>query len=319
MVAGTVAALASGASANAARLARLPRIGLMVRDGNPEFVAAFTDELARLGHVDGRTVVIEKRLARPDLSDVPAQARELARTDLKVIVVGSTTWANEVLKANPNMPIIIVTAAAMVESGYAKSRERPGGNVTGGEELPPGLTGKRMSLLKRLAPDVSRMGLLAAAENAAYRVQLEDALATAARLGVTVKPYPAPSPRAIEQALRAMVADGMNGLVNFQSGFSLAHRQFIVDFAAQHRLPAIYQATRFVDAGGLMAYSPDQDEQFREAARKADKVLRGARVGDLPITYPPRYFLTINVAAAKALGLEIPPDLAREADLRNAS
>lgn len=286
----------------------------MLRARYPEFVAAFTDELARLGHVDGRTVIIEKRLAKDDLSDVPAQALELTRMNLKVIVVGSSTWANAVMKANPKMPMIIVTSAAMVESGYAKSRERPGGNITGNDELPPGLTGHRMALLKEAAPGVSRIGLLAAAEDAAYRVQLGDANAAATRLSLTVKPYPAPSPKAIEQALAAMVADGMNGLVNFQSGFSLAHRQFIVDFAARHRLPGIYQATRFVDAGGLMAYSPDQDEQVREAARYADKVLRGARVGDLPIKYPPRYLLTINASAARALGLVLPAALLRKAD-----
>ena len=295
-----------------------PRIGLMMRAGYPEFVAAFTDELARLGHVDGRTVIIEKRLAKPDLSDMPAQAEELGRMDLKLIVVSSSPWAWAVAKANPAMPVVIVTTAAMVESGFAKSLEHPGGNFTGGEELPPGLTGKRMGLLKQAAPNVSRIGLLAAAsEDADYRIQLDDARATATWLGVTVKPYPAPSPTAIEDALTTMVADGMNGLVNFQSGFSLAHRKFIVDFAARHRLPAIYQATRFVDAGGLMAWSPDQDEQFRQAARYAEKVLRGAKVGDLPISYPPRYFLTINLAAAKALNLLIPGDLLRQADLRN--
>lgn len=290
----------------------------MLRASYPEFAAAFVDELARLGHVDGTHVIVEKRLARPDLSDVPMQAAELAAMDLRFIVVGSSTWANAVRRANPAMPIIIVTAAAMVESGYADSRERPGRNITGGDELPPGLTATRMALLKEAAPNVTHIGLLAAAEDAAYRVQLADAEAAAARLGVAIKPYSAPSPLAIEQALAAMIADGMNGLVNFQSGFSLAHRQFIVDFAAGHGLPGMYQATRFVDAGGLMAYSPDQDEQFREAARYADQALRGARISDLPIRYPARYFLTINVAAASALGLRLPAGLLSRAELRNA-
>lgn len=287
VVAGAVVTLAAGTFAAARPPRSPPHIGLMMRAGYPEFITAFSDELARLGHVDGQTVIIEKRLAKPDLSDMHSQALELARMDLKLIVVSSGNWAREVAQANPAMPVVIVTMAAMVESGFAKSREHPGGNFTGGEELPPGLTGRRMALLKEAAPSVSRIGLLAAAEDAAYRIQLNDARAAATRLGVTVKPYPAPSPRAIEQALAAMVSDGMNGLVNFQSGFSLAHRQYIVDFVASHRLPAIYQATRFVDAGGLMAWSPDQDEQFREAARYADKVLRGARVGDLPVKYPP--------------------------------
>lgn len=316
VLSGTAAILAGG-FASAETSAKLPCIGLMIRAGYPEFIAAFSDELARLGFVDGRNVVIEKRLAKADLSDVPVQAAELTRMDLKVIVVSSSSWADAVVRANPAMPMIIVTSAAMVESGYAHSRERPGGNITGGDELPPGLTGTRMALLKQAAPKVSRLGLLAASENAAYRIQLDDAQSAALRLGLTVKPYLAPSPTAIEQALAAMVADRIDGFVNFQSGFSLAHRQYIVDFAARHRLPAIYQATRFVDAGGLMAWSPDQDEQSREAARYADKVLRGARVGDLPIKYPPRYHLTIDVAAARALGLVLPADLLRRASLRN--
>jgi putative tryptophan/tyrosine transport system substrate-binding protein len=317
MIAGTAAALATIGRAGAQPLAGVPRIGFMARAMYPEFDRAFTQELARLGHVDGRNLVIERRLARADLSDVPAQAAELAAMDLKFIVVGSSTWANAVIRTNPAIPMIIVTAAAMVESGYAISRERPGRNITGGDELPPGLTVTRMTLLKRVAPGVTQIGLLAAAEDAAYRVQLADAAAAASRLGVIIKPYPAPSPRAIEQALAAMMKDGVNGLVNFQSGFSLAHRQFIVDFAAKHRLPGIYQATRFVDAGGLMAWSPDQDEQFREAARTAHRVLRGARIGEIPIRYPARYVLTINVAAAEALNLNIPADLRRKADLRH--
>jgi putative ABC transport system substrate-binding protein len=171
-----------------------------------------------------------------------------------------------------------------------------------------------MALLKRAAPKVSSIGILASPDNPPFDIQLADAKRAAVELGVEVTPYTVKSREAIEQALIDMVAKGMNGLVHFQSGLTLAHRQFIVDFAAQHRLPAIYQATRFVEAGGLMAWSPDQEEQFREAARFADKILRGARPGELAIRYPKKYFLTINARAAKGLDLSLPADLFKEAD-----
>ena len=111
-----------------------------------------------------------------------------------------------------------------------------------------------------------------------------------------------------------MVADGMNGLANFQGGLSLASRQVIVDFAATHRLPAVYQATLFAEAGGLMTWAPDLEEQYRIAAEYVDKILKGAKPGDLPIRYPAKYFLTINLRAASGLGLSLPKALLTQAD-----
>ena len=130
----------------------------------------------------------------------------------------------------------------------------------------------------------------------------------------SVKTYRVTSFSELEPALAAMVDDRMNGLVNFQGGLSVVNRKLIVDFVANHGLPAIYQATVFADAGGLLAWAPDFDEQLRMAARYVDQILKGAKPGNLPIQYPPRYYLTVNTAAAKKLELVLPPALLTQAD-----
>lgn len=128
-----------------------------------------------------------------------------------------------------------------------------------------------------------------------------------------MRPYRVHSRAELEAALAVMAADGMNGLLNFQGSLSLVNRDVIVAFADAHRMPAIYQSRLFATAGGLMSFAPDQDEQFRNAARYADKILKGARPGDLPIQHPAHYHLTINSGTARRLGLTLPPSLLSEA------
>jgi len=213
------------------------------------------------------------------------------------------------------MPLVIVTTPGIVINGLAKTMEHPGGNVTGIDELPPGVTAKRLELLKTAAPAVSKVALLSTTPGrGGHETQLADAQEAATRIGVAVKPYRATSLAELESALASIAADGMNGLLNFQGGLSFVNRQLIVDFAARQRIPAIYQATVFVKAGGLMTWAPDIVEQHREAARYVDKILKGANPGDLPIRYPARYFLSLNNTAAKSLGLTFPPALVAQAD-----
>jgi len=296
-------------------VAPIHRIGFLIREGYAQLVDAFRGELARLGYVEDVDIVIEKRASRPDLSDLPAQAVELVVSKVSLIVASSLSQALAVRQADPKMPMVIATCPGIVRNGFAKTVDRPGGNATGIDELPPGVTSKRLSLLKTAAPSLSRIGLLSTSEGiGAYETQLADARSEAARLGVTVKPYPAESLGEIEQALSAMVKDGAQGLVNFQGGLSLFHRQRIIEFAAAHRMPAIFQATLFAEAGGLMAWAPDLLWQYREAARYVDKILRGAKPGDLPVQYPPKYYLTINAATARTLELNLPAALLAQAN-----
>jgi putative tryptophan/tyrosine transport system substrate-binding protein len=301
------------ACAHAPRRARLRRIGFISGD-IPSLTAAFEGELRRLGYVEGENIEVEMRLlAAP--GDLRRHVDELARMDLELIVAGALPVALAVREANPAMPMVIATCPGMISNGFAQSLERPGGLVTGLDELPPGVTAKRLSLLKTAAPQVSRIALLSTTPGkGAHETQLADAEQAAATLGVSVKAYRAASVAELEGALAAIAADARDGLLNFQGGLSLLNRQLIVDFAAAHRLPAIYQATFFAEAGGLMAWAPDLAHQFRTAADYADRILKGAKPGDLPITHPPKYFLTINANAALDLGLDLPAALLAQAD-----
>ena len=307
------AALGSRSSAKEPR--RPARIGFMSGLGYPELDAAFTEELKKQGLVEGRDLIVERRFSRLNTDDNQTMGRELANSDVQLIVVTALPAALVVRAANPRMPMVIGTCPGMVANGFAQTMERPGGIYTGIDELPPGVTAKRLSLLKQLSPTMSRVAMLSTTPGTvAHDIQLADARSAAQELGVEVKPYRATSLAEVRTALDAIRADGMNGLQNFQGGLSLANRQLIVDFAATHRIPAIYQARLFVSAGGLMAWAPDQSEQLRIAARMTARILAGTRPGDIPVVYPPRYSLLLNVAAARGIGMTFPAELLGQAD-----
>lgn len=291
---------------------RIRRIGFLI-GGEQSLIDAFKTTLNQHGYVEGQSLAIELRIASGP--DTARYAAELATSDLELVVAAALPQALEIRKANPAMPMVIAVCPGMVSNGFATTLEHPGGNVTGGDELPPGVTAKRLTWLKTAAPAVSRVALLSTTPGrGGHEVQVAEAEGTAEALGVTVKPYRVASLSELNAALAAIVSDGMNGLVNFQGGLSLGNRQLIVDFAAAHKLPAVYQATLFAEAGGLMAWAPNLENQFREAAEYVARILEGAKPGDLPIRYPARYFLTINATAARNLGLTLPPALLAQAD-----
>jgi putative tryptophan/tyrosine transport system substrate-binding protein len=307
-------ALPLTAFAQRARTRRLGRIGFF-GGGTPTLVKAFEEEMRRLGYVEGENIAIERRISRANSPDLAAQAAELARMGLDLIVAGALPQALEVRKDNPNMPMVIATCPGMVSNGFAKSLKHPGGIYTGIDELPPGVTAKRLRLLKAAAPKVSRVALLSTTPGrGGHEAQLADAEQAAKSLRLTVKPYRATTLSELEAALAALVSDRMDGLLNFQGALGINNRQLIVDFAAKNRLPAVYQSAFFVEDGGLMAWAPDQAGQYRMAARYVDKILKGAGPGDLPVRYPGRYYLTINRSAAGGLGLVLPPSLVAKAD-----
>lgn len=307
-------ALPLRARAQQVRPRRLRRIGFLC-GAVPTLITAFEEEMRRLGYLDGENLVVEKRISRPNSSDLVAHAAELAHMDLELIVAAALPQALEVRKNNPAMPMVIATCPGIVSNGFAKSLKHPGGRYTGMDELPPGVTAKRLRLLKTAAPKVSRVALLSTTPgHGGHEAQLADAEQAAKSLRLTVKPYRATSLSELEAALAAIVNDGMDGLANFQGAVSLANRQLVVDFAAKHRLPAVYQSAFFVEVGGLMAWAPNQEGQYREAAHYVDKILKGASPGDLPVRYPGRYYLTINTSAARGLGLDLPASLVAKAD-----
>jgi putative ABC transport system substrate-binding protein len=312
---GSAAALAAWRAGQAEDGKRPPRIGFMTGVDYPELEAAFSDELRKLGVMEGRDVLIERRFTRANTTDSVTMSAELAKSDLAFIVVSALPLALRVRDANPRMPMIIGTCPGMVSNGFAKELERPGGIYTGIDELPPGVTTKRLRLLKTAAPKVTRVALLSTTPGkGGHEAQLADAERTATELGISVKAYRATTLPELRAALDAIRADGMDGLQNFQGALSLTNRQLITDFAANNRIPAIYQARWFAEAGGLIAWAPNQSDQLRIAAQQAARVLAGASPGDLPVVYPPKYFLLLNTVAAKRIGLTLPAELLEQAD-----
>jgi ABC-type uncharacterized transport system substrate-binding protein len=291
----------------------IPRIGY-INGAYLGLETAFIEELKKLGFTEGKNIQIEQRLLQPNATAGPAVAAELAKMDLALIVAGALPFALEIRKNNPQMPMVIATCPGMVSNGLAQSLEHPGGIYTGMDELPEGVTAKRLQLLHAVAPHATRIALLSTTPGVGgHEFQLAEATKTAATLGVDVKAYRARSVQELEKALADLISDGMTGLVSFQGGLVLANRQLIVDFAEQNRLPAIYQATVLAEAGGLMAWAPDLPQQLREAAHYVEKILKGAKPGDLPVKHPEKYFLTLNTTSAKKIGLQFSKELLAEA------
>jgi putative ABC transport system substrate-binding protein len=310
-VCGLLGAFPCLARASQDSTSRVRRIGFI--NGDASLTEPFKTRLRALGYVEGRNLFLDARIVSGP--ETRKHATELATGDFELVVAGALPYALEIRRANPAMRMVIATCPGMISNGFAKTLERPGGNVTGMDELPPGLTAKRLTLLKTVAPSISRVALLSTTPGTGgHEAQLADAQQVAPSLEIRVKAYRATSLPELEAALASIAGDGMNGLANFQGGLSLQHRQLIADFAAKQRLPAVYQATMFAEAGGLMAWAPDLPEQYRIAAEYADQILKGANPGDLPIRHPVRYFWTLNLTAAKAIGLTLSPSVLAQAD-----
>ena len=303
VTAGSLPMLTAGADSKPP--VRIPRIGFLVTSTLPELTKAFLEELRAQGYTDGENIIVERT----------GTAKDVVATRPDFIVAGALPSALAVRAEDPNMPMVIGTCPGMISNGFARTLDHPGGIYTGVDELPPGVTARRLTLLKLAAPAVKRVALLSTTPGVrGHETQLADAEHAARSLGVSVQPYRATNADEVDVALAAMVRDHMDGLLNFQGAVSLFRRQVIADFAAAQRLPAIYQATMFAEAGGLMTWAPDLVEQIREAARLAAKVLKGAKPGDIPVKHPPKYFLTVNAGAARKIGLTLPPALLAQAD-----
>ena len=292
----------------------VPRIGFLSGAGPMHLEKVFTEELKKLGFEEGKNVQIEIRLARPNTTDLAAMATELAGMDLTLIVAASLPVALEIRKNNPKMPMVLATCPGMVSNGFAKSLEHPGGIYTGMDELPKGVVAKRLQLLKAAVPTAKRIALLSATPGVGgHEVQLAEAETTATSLRIEVKPYRVKSLEDLQKALTDLTNDGADGMVIFQGALTLANRKMVVDFASQNRLPVIYQQSVFVEVGGLMAWAPDLEQQFREAAHFVEKILKGAKPGDLPVKHPDKYYLTLNKTAAGEIGVKFSKELIEEA------
>jgi putative tryptophan/tyrosine transport system substrate-binding protein len=270
--------------------------------------------LRELGYVDGQSIIIEYRWAEGQQDRLPQLATDLVRIAPDLIVAVTALSAMAARNATASIPIVMVNAGDPVALGLAASLARPGKNLTGLTSLTPELAGKRLALLKELVPEVKRIAILYNPRNPLATHGLKGIEAVASTLAVQLQPLgitgPDDVPTAFRDAMKGRagaIIVGSDQVVNLQTAQISA-------LALKNRLPTMFDARVFMDAGGLMAYGPDFIAPFRRAATYVDKILKGARPGDLPIEEPTKFELVINLKTAKALGLTIPPSLLGRAD-----
>ena len=268
-------------------------------------------------YVDGRSVVIEYRDAEGKYDRLPARAAELVALKVDVIVAADTPAALAAKQATRTLPIVFIGAGDPVTIGLVTSLARPGGNVTGLSLLAPELVGKRLELLKQAVPGVGRVAALWQPGFVGERTEkdmLKEVEVTARALGVRLQFVEARGPADFDRAFSDMTRARADALTVLGSAMFANERRRVVDLAAKNRLPGVYGFREYVDAGGLMAYGPNVADLFQRAATYADKILKGAKPGDLPVEQPTKFELVLNLKTAKALGLTIPQSVLVRAD-----
>jgi putative ABC transport system substrate-binding protein len=300
---------------------RMRRIGVLMgfTESDPEaqaWTAAFREGLQKLGWTEGRNIRIDTRWATP--RDVEARqqfAKELVALQPSLILASTTPPTAALLQQTRTIPIIFAIAADPVSSGFVTSVARPGGNVTGFTNLEPTMTGKWLELLKEIAPRVDHVASLFNPLTAPYAENFLKPFKDVARsFAVEAIAAPVRDMRELESVVAAQARLPNGGLIVLPDSFMSARRAEITTLAARHRLPAVYPFRYYADAGGLLTYGNVQIDNFRRAAIYADRILKGARPSELPVQAPVKFELVINLKAAKALGLTVPPALLARAE-----
>jgi putative ABC transport system substrate-binding protein len=312
--------LFAAATLLAAPFARAQRLERPYRIGYPavapfhtfeHFMSAFEEGLRAHGHMPGRDVVIERRSAEGNLERYPEVVREVVSSNPDVIITGVNANTTAVKALTDTIPIVMMVGTDVINQGYVKSFAKPGGNITGLTwDVGGGTVSKRLELLKEAAPAISRVAVLF---DPPYEVEYGAAIrSAAAALGVELAWFDATDD--FSRSFAAATGQAADALFINGGARMFARRAEVVALAAKYRLPAAYFEAVFVDAGGLMSYGPNIPALFRAGARFVDKILKGARPGDLPIEQPTKIDFIINLRTARSLGLSLPQSLLLRAD-----
>lgn len=310
--------LATAIPAEAQQAAKVARVGFVAASqaADSSTTQAFRQGLRDLGYVEGRNVVLEARFAEGQLNKLPDLVAELIGLRVDVLVAGSPAAATAARKASTTVPIVFAGVGDPVASGIVTSLARPGGNITGSAVgvNDPSFGAKWLELLKEAVPGVAHIAVLANRSNRSnspYFKGVEDA---APRMNVRIDIFDAGNPAELDRALAAIAASGAQGMIVSTDPFLFVSRSKLLSFAAGKRLPAIYFFKNFADEGGLMSYGANIEESYRKAATYVDKILKGAKPGDLSVEQPTRFEFVVNMKTARALGLRIPQSLLLRAD-----
>jgi len=302
--------LVASATVGAQPTAKIPRIGVLWQTTPPPpihpHLPLLLKSLQDLGWEDGRTVAIEHRHGGNDASRLAELASELVRLKVDVITTAGDLSTRAAQQATTSIPIVALVGFP-VESGFVKSLSRPGGNITGFAVIADELAVKRLELLRDLLPRVSRVAVLW--DPVTHERQPKAVEAAAPSLGLKVQILAARTAGELDAAFEAAVAARAEAVLVLISPMFIGNRSILVRLASQHRLPAMYHHPTFTEAGGLIAYGPSIEEQWRQMAGTIDKLLRCARAAELPVQQPSRFELDVNLKAAREIGIEIPQSI----------
>jgi putative tryptophan/tyrosine transport system substrate-binding protein len=303
-------------SAEAQQPAReVPRIGILfIGDRNQPHLEAFKQGLRELGYIEGKNIAIEYRYAEGKINRLPLLAAELVKLKVDVIVTTAEMGARAARQATKTTPIVLTTGADLVKAGLAESLAKPGGNITGLSVLEEDLSGKRLDILKEAFPKMKRVAYLWNPSAVVVNPSLDQAKAIAQAVALQLRSYEVYTLAEIEKAFADMSKARPDALFVILSPLMTLNSKRIVELALEQRLPGMYPTNQFVEEGGLMTYGPRIDDMYRRAATYVDKVLKGAKAGDLPVEQPTKFELVINLKTAKQIGVTIPPNVLARAD-----
>lgn len=311
-----VALLLVGApiGADAQQAGKVYRVGILVPGPTSPQIEGFRDGLRGLGYVEGKNVTVEYRSAQDKLDRLPGLAEELVTLRVDIIYATVTPAADAAKKATQTIPIVFGASDDPVAHGLVASLARPGGNVTGLSLAAPDISGKRLELLKEVLPRVSPVAVLWNAANPIIERQLRETKAAAEALRTKLHIVAVRGPDDFESAFRAIIKDRPGALVVLADFLTVGHRGRIAEFATQNRLPTMCEFREFVADGCLIAYGPSLPDSGRRVAYYVDRILKGAKPGDLPVEQPTKFDLAINLKTARTIGVTIPPSLQLRAD-----
>jgi putative ABC transport system substrate-binding protein len=278
------------------------------------YLEAFRGGMRDLGHVEGRTVTIDTWSGDGSAERVEQMAVEIVRSQPDVIVAAGGLALFALLRAGVKLPIVFSISADPVEAKIVSSLSRPAGHLTGISLFTLALVGKRLELIKEVVPGTTRVALIANPQHPGERKELEAARAAAAKLNLAVRYFPVRDEADLDAALAEIARGRDDAIVAFADGFTMGFAGRIAAFSMQHRIPAVDGWAPFARAGNLLIYGPVIEDVYRRLATQVDRILKGAKPGDLPIELPTKVELVINADAAKALGLTIPANVLARAD-----
>ena len=305
----------TGAVTQAQQPTKVPRIGFVGPATTDPRTASFRQGLRDIGYTEEKNILVEYRYVGGRVDRFPDVVAELVQLKVDVLVAVPFQAILAAKQATKTIPIVMVTTLDPVATGIVDSLARPGGNITGLARLTRVLGGKRLELIKETAPKVSRVGVLWAADDEGSAIGFKDYETAARALNIPLQSIGVRGPNPdLESAIGEAAKGPSDALIAIRGGLLNRYQKRIADLAIENRLPSMFEGNDFVEAGGLLSYTTNDDESFRRAAVYVDKIVKGAKPTDLPVEQPTKFEFVINLQTAKQIGLTIPPNVLARAD-----